>query len=485
MTETDPAGGVDYSITSTTQLMSVPFALYAETSGSSTPGPAGPEGPVGPVGPEGPAGAGGMPVNCLECHNHNPATQNATGMGAKIDNAMKEIVYSKHDEGAELAIGEGGSAGCAPCHSHEGNHSVIDNNVIPKYTLNIATGKYSYSYNAATSASSGLNTMPSKIGCWTCHKGAPEDSMALYSVAPVPMAMWSMPGNSKTIDMPQHGGESNLCIKCHQPRPMTTSSTLSNGAAVDYNDLAANPTNVFYDGAVGNAAPNKFIPARGSHNHYGTVGAIYAGMGAVEFAGDGTYSYANTSTHSTLASCQSCHMATPTGTNGGHSFRVSSLDEAGAKSYNFKGCNVSGCHATPMNTATLTAKQTTNRALLVSLAQMLTSGGIEIMHKNPDPTSNIFAGVTTEGYDGNLDFWDPTNNPDGHLRTIAPSSSWTADQKAYNLTLPALSTLLNVQWGAIINFQMSLREYSLGIHNPAYSAAVLNNTIASLTAAGF
>ncbi|AUC75680.1 hypothetical protein [Olleya sp. Bg11-27] len=38
-TETDPTGGSNYTITGTTQLMSVPYALYAKTSGSSTPGP--------------------------------------------------------------------------------------------------------------------------------------------------------------------------------------------------------------------------------------------------------------------------------------------------------------------------------------------------------------------------------------------------------------------------------------------------------------
>jgi hypothetical protein len=34
-TETDPTGGISYTITGTSQLMSVPFALYANTSGSS------------------------------------------------------------------------------------------------------------------------------------------------------------------------------------------------------------------------------------------------------------------------------------------------------------------------------------------------------------------------------------------------------------------------------------------------------------------
>ena len=40
-TETDPTGGSSYTITGTSQLMSVPYAMYAKSSGSSIPGPAG------------------------------------------------------------------------------------------------------------------------------------------------------------------------------------------------------------------------------------------------------------------------------------------------------------------------------------------------------------------------------------------------------------------------------------------------------------
>lgn len=56
-TETDPTGGSNYSITGTQQLLSVPYALYADSSG--TPGPAGPQGPIGPAGAQGPAGPQG------------------------------------------------------------------------------------------------------------------------------------------------------------------------------------------------------------------------------------------------------------------------------------------------------------------------------------------------------------------------------------------------------------------------------------------
>jgi hypothetical protein len=61
-TETDISGGVNYTLTGTQQLMSVPYALYAETAGTAgntTPGPQGPPGATGPIGPQGPAGVTG------------------------------------------------------------------------------------------------------------------------------------------------------------------------------------------------------------------------------------------------------------------------------------------------------------------------------------------------------------------------------------------------------------------------------------------
>ena len=59
-TETDLTGGSSYTITGTSQLLSTPYALYAKTSGSSTPGPQGPMGMPGPMGPQGPAGVNGL-----------------------------------------------------------------------------------------------------------------------------------------------------------------------------------------------------------------------------------------------------------------------------------------------------------------------------------------------------------------------------------------------------------------------------------------
>ena len=64
-TENDLTGGTNYTISGTTQLLSVPYALYAKNSGSSIPGPQGPAGPTGPTGPAGVQGPAGPDAQTL------------------------------------------------------------------------------------------------------------------------------------------------------------------------------------------------------------------------------------------------------------------------------------------------------------------------------------------------------------------------------------------------------------------------------------
>jgi hypothetical protein len=58
-TAIDAAGGISYVVMGASQLMSVPYALYAKTSGSSTPGSQGATGPSGADGSNGSDGATG------------------------------------------------------------------------------------------------------------------------------------------------------------------------------------------------------------------------------------------------------------------------------------------------------------------------------------------------------------------------------------------------------------------------------------------
>jgi len=81
-TETDPttAGGMNYTITGTSQLMSVPYALYAKTSGSSVAGPQGPAGIDGVNGINGQDGAQGVAgTNGTDGNGISSTTDNGDG----------------------------------------------------------------------------------------------------------------------------------------------------------------------------------------------------------------------------------------------------------------------------------------------------------------------------------------------------------------------------------------------------------------------
>jgi hypothetical protein len=434
---------------------------------------------------EGPMGPAGKDANetCKQCHN-----------SAGVDSVKTQYAFSKHEYG-EAAFEEAGNTGCTPCHASEAFKYVVANNTPTAFVLSGT----SYTNPYATVAEKAYG----EISCGTCHINLHKtytdaDFMPLTTTKAVSM---TFNGGAKTIDLTQKGGESNLCVKCHQPRPFTR--TFGDKNVIDYAALVSSPTTVFFDGnsPASTANVNTVRPSYRTHTHYGTVGAIVAGKGGVEF-GTG---YSN-SAHATAASCQDCHMAPITGRTGGHTFFAKG---------NFNGCNVSGCHNDaahngPITSATTTAYWAATRTeiknLLNSLATKLTIGGVDILNRNPtsaentylsydynldgiaetvSPGVNLWAGLTTNNYDGYLNIYDPATNPLGGkfntkmFQNPSPSSSWNAAQTAYNLTLPKL-VITNAQFGAIINFQLCLREYSLGIHNTKYTRTLLNNSIAAI-----
>jgi len=436
----------------------------------------GPMGPAGADGDDGTDGKDGKDANetCKLCHN--PTV---------VDQKVVEYSFSKHNYG-EAAFEEAGNTSCAPCHESEGFKYVCKNNTPATFTLNATTGKYANDYIATTSIAYGV------LSCFTCHSNlhktyAGTEFFPLTTTAAVPMTMWKA---TKTINLTQDGGMSNLCVKCHQPRPLTTSSSLSNGDVADYASLVSDPTAVFYDNTVGNAAPNKVLPSYRMHVHYGTVGAVFAGQGGVQYTG--TQTYAN-SPHTTEASCMDCHMASITGRAGGHTFKVRSGEGALSSSttWNFNGCNATGCHSANPITSSSTATWATPRAEIKTLLNTLATkintigSGTDILHSESDGEENLWAGLTTGNYDGYLNVYDPSSNPTGVWKNPGSTSSWTQAQKDTNNALPIFPSLKNVHIGAMINFQFCLREYSLGIHNYKYSKALLQNSIEALTAAGY
>ena len=416
----------------------------------------GPMGLTGATGANGKDGTNGKDANetCKVCHT-----------STKVDLISTQFQFSKHEYG-EAAFEEAGNTGCTPCHAQEAFKDIVARDVQPVFTLG-SNGKYSLQYSTQASTAYG------EIGCSTCHSSLHTtygtSDLAFTTVKPVPMVMW---GGKKTIDLKADGGKSNLCVKCHQPRPFSNALT---GNVLDY-DALATTAGVVYDGNP-NGATNIIKPSYRTHTHYGAIGAVYAGKGGVEFAGTMPYT---SSKHTEVASCMDCHMGAMVGKAGGHTFNAIGK---------FDGCNATGCHSTAItatNTTLWLNPRNEIKTLLASLAAKLSVGGVDIMNRNGDAASNLWYGITANNYDGYLNIYDPITNTTAQTYNKSsfkfvgtPPATWSQAQLDYNATLPVL-TLSNAQMGAIINFQLCLRDYSLGIHNFAYTKALLTNSIAKL-----
>ncbi|OFX59644.1 MAG: hypothetical protein A2046_11735 [Bacteroidetes bacterium GWA2_30_7] len=411
------------------------LAMIGSTIFSGCKGKDGEIGPAGANGSNGTNGIDGVDANetCKLCHNPE-----------KVDLVVEQYEFSKHSYG-EAAFEESGNTTCGACHTSMGFKYVVENNVPATFTVG-TNGKYANDYQASSSNAYG------EIVCFTCHSSlhttyTAEDLPALTTTAAVSMTMW---GGAKSINLAADGGRSNLCVKCHQPRPVTTSTSTSDGNVLDYAALVSAPTATFYDNT---SSSNKVSLSFRSGNHYGSVGAIYAGVGGVEF-GTG---YTN-SPHTTVASCQDCHMATVTGRAGGHTFFAKG---------NFNGCNVTGCHETSPLSSTAT-KFTTTRATIKGLLEQLATKINTLGDGNPlllidtDTEANLWYNSTSAHYDGYLNLYNSSSNPGGYYGA-------TGNPKFPNLT--------NAQFGTILNFQLVLREYSLGIHNTAYTQKLLENSL--------
>ncbi|MFT4696186.1 MAG: hypothetical protein ACI8RY_001357 [Urechidicola sp.] len=100
-TEIDPVGGTTYTISGTSQLISVPYALYSKISGSSTPGPAGPTGSPGPTGPTGASGGG----DTTWLKTGNNIYNNNFGYNVGIGTNAPLSMLSISDTNADMRIG--------------------------------------------------------------------------------------------------------------------------------------------------------------------------------------------------------------------------------------------------------------------------------------------------------------------------------------------------------------------------------------------
>lgn len=382
-------------------LKLISFAAVSILILASCEGPMGKQGIAGPPGEVGPMGPVGEEV-CKSCHLSNAFN----AIAADYDN------FSVHAIGTAFA--QGTRADCAPCHSNKGF----------VYAVNNETG-FAVDNNA-------FLRNPDPITCKTCHADYHTEDYEwsdLTTLEPVPMVMWD---GAKTIGFTGNAASSNLCAKCHQPRPVTGSSGI-----INYNLLVSNPTATYNQSTVN----YRF------GIHYSSQGALYAGKGGIEF-GEG---YTNTRHHSVGGgvSCARCHMAdTDSRYTEGHTF-IATL----------KGCTVS-CHQTDEN-----ALKARMKPLADEIEQLISDLATKI---NAIGSGNNILKLESDGtYHGYLNIYDSGSNPTGY---------WGASGN------PAFPALTNAQVGALINFQLIVRDHGAkaGAHNYPYVKKLLENTIAAI-----
>ena len=192
----------------------------------------GPQGAQGIAGTNGTNGTNGKDANetCKLCHTKEV-----------VDSVAVQFELAKHSWGV-VAFEEAGVVGCDPCHTDKGFVYVCKNNVPSTFTF--TGGKWNNDYSTVLSDAIGA------ITCFTCHSSLHTtygyaDITALTTVAPVKMTMW---GGAKTIDLQQNGGKSNLCVKCHQPRPLNCGNDPA-GRLLNYDSVKNFPKIVMWDSA--------------------------------------------------------------------------------------------------------------------------------------------------------------------------------------------------------------------------------------------
>jgi hypothetical protein len=222
------------------------------------------EGPIGPLGPEGTAGQPGEPGapgppganalnTCQQCHFQE----------GELRAIERQLAASLHWR-SEVSEREGA---CMECHNHQGFiTAVVNKQALPARFAN-----------------------PVPINCRTCHQihtTYTDRDYALTTVAPVALKV-----GAATFD----GGKANLCVNCHQARPMSPMPALG-GPKVNITNFRYGP-------------------------HYGPIGNIVGQAGLFHFAGPTAIPPVNQNAHG--FACQTCHMVDAMGDRaGGHVFTL-------------------------------------------------------------------------------------------------------------------------------------------------------------------
>ena len=275
-------------------------------------GPTGSTGSTGTTGDTGPAGPQGWGTqDCASCHTSQ-----------LIAAKQFQWEHSVHATGGHY---ERNTTTCAVCHTSQG-----------------------FLERAATGAQETAATIedPLPQNCYTCHQIHTTYTSADWAFTqPNPVTLWY---GGQTLDF----GKANICISCHQSRPITPS--------------LPDPTT----GGTVNITSSRYGP------HHGPQGVMLPGLNGYQVAGPEPYqnsAHTLLLANSTKNACIVCHMGTAQGSAvGGHSFNVSN-EETGA--INTAACIE--CHAVPSETTALVDdRQAQIDALLEELRLKLVDRGL-------------------------------------------------------------------------------------------------------------
>lgn len=256
------------------------------------------EGPPGAPGIDGEDGKDGA-MTCSACHNVSEL------LNAKIS----QYENSGH---ASATTTNRSNEGCSQCHTSMGFRNFIADSTL------------------------GAIADPTPINCRTCHpihESFTTEDFLLRTVDSVRLSVG---------DIYYDYQKSNLCVNCHQARPVNP-----------YPDL--------------NSKDSLTLTSSHYGPHHATQANMFTSTGPIEISG--SMPYLN-SAHKRLVDggCVTCHMSPATGViGGGHQMGIK-YDYNGSEAYQYTGCIATDCHGSATEVAGMIDP---NRAEIVQMEEEL------------------------------------------------------------------------------------------------------------------
>jgi hypothetical protein len=408
---------------------------------------AGCEGPAGPQGPPGTSGKDGD-VSGESCgFSHEYFMRCHGGDADTIYRVLaKEVQYDISGH-RELGNYDRNTTTCAGCHTNEG--------FIERYRNGFANETFSVNAPSGPMVSQTYSNS-SPVGCFTCHLPHIRGNFTLRDTGAV--NIFTLVAGQSTIQW-NSTPASNLCVKCHQPRMTST-------------PLTSSPKSWQPDPAQTAATDTAKIYTTRYNNHVsGENVQNLLGFGGVEFSGYTYTNYANSYGHTNLVKsgllgCEDCHMATPIGNKGGgHTFRIGYVAEgATTESFNFAGCNTTGCHGGAIKTSDSHWK--VRDEILIKINQLGRLMMDTTITKKWSPTFK-------SKYTGMAFPWTK-------VTVSGTDTSWALTDSVTAPSVKALIITPAFKAGAIWNFEQVVYDPSLGIHNYRYVKELIESSIAEL-----